>query len=112
MCKRDSFCVFWLQAVREVDDALDPECIQAKLCKRALHVQLQGLNGLRASGLSAVAAVAGASSAASSAAGAAGAGAGAGSLKLGRAGGKQQLRLFIRFGRFWVEKPLQEHLLR
>lgn len=100
-----------MQAVKEADDALDPECIQAKLCKRALHVQLQGLNGLRASGLSAVAAAAGASSAASSTAGAAGA-AGAGSLKLGRAGGKQQLRLFIRFGRFWVEKPLQEHLLR
>lgn len=102
-----------MQAVKEAEDALDPECIQAKLCKRALHVQLQGLNGLRASGLSAVAAAAGASSAASSTAGATGAaGAGAGSLKLGRAGGKQQLRLFIRFGRFWVEKPLQEHLLR
>ena len=108
-----------MQSQKEMDDCMDPEQIMSSYRKRALHVQLQGLNGLKASGLLSAAAAATATAAAAASGAAPGGGSSGGSSPAGSWGGKppkgvpsqkNSLRLFIRFGRFWVEKPLLEHL--
>jgi hypothetical protein len=94
---------------------MDSEQIVSNYTTRALHVQLQGLNGLKASGLlsaaaAAAAAVSGGSPGNGSSGGSSPAGSWGGKAPKGTANQKNSLRLFIRFGRFWVEKPLLEHL--
>lgn len=89
LCPSCAYAPVALQICREVDDQMDPEHITDTYSCRALHVQLQGINGLRASGL-----LQGNSSNGST---------GFGSR---HTRGAKAMSLYIRIGRFWVEKPL------
>ena len=80
------------QVLAEVEGQMEPEAIAATLGRRALHVQLHGINGLRANNLLAA-----------SAAGTRGAG--GGYYGKNRQGPRAR-SLFIRYGRFCLEKPL------
>ncbi|KAI8470119.1 MAG: hypothetical protein J3K34DRAFT_459010 [Monoraphidium minutum] len=99
--------IAYMQAAAEVEAEMDPEAIMAALGSRALHVQLHGLNGLRANNMAlgvqgGGAAPAGA--AASPRGGGAAGGGGCGKAKVG----PRAKSLYIRFGRFCLEKPLPE----
>jgi hypothetical protein len=74
----------------EVEAQMDPEAIASTLRRCALHVRLHGVNGLRANNLLA--------------APAAPAARGAGGSRAKQ--GQRARSLFIRFGRFCLEKPL------
>ena len=69
-----------MQLTEEVNNQLEVDHIATSLAGKALHVQLKGLNGLRASGL-------------------------LGSSREGEAV-PTGLSLFIKYGRLMMEKPL------